>query len=259
VASGSLQLTPRDGQILSFLADHQVVLDRQVAALTGNSAEALAKRLRRLETAGYLRRVQVFEEFCCLIRQPGLRALGSRLRAPKPTLRTYKHDVGLAWLWLAAQRGAFGPVAEVLAERRLRSHDESGVAPHEPYAIRLGGHDADGRERRHYPDLLLVDGRGRRLALELELSRKQISMREKIIAGYGADRRVDGVTYLVESNSEGRAIGRSVEATARRMRLLDRVTVRLITPIRGADFEVPARGRRRDLGRRPSASAEPAR
>jgi hypothetical protein len=253
----TLRLTARDHQILRFAAEHQLVLERQIAALTQGSVAQLRPRLSELGEEGYLNRKRVFEEFCYSIQRPGLVAVGSRLRVPTFTLHSYMHDVGLAWLWLAAQRGAFGRVAEVLAERRLRSHDESGGAPREPYAIRLGGHDAHGRELRHYPDLLLVDNHGRRLALELELSRKGMARRETIIAGYGADRRVPGVLYLVEDNSEGRGIGRTVEATARRMGVLERVQVRLIRPIRGAGGEALMRTRGRPIG--PSASAEPAR
>ena len=47
------------------------------------------------------------------------------------------------------------------------------------------------------------------MAFELELSTKEVVRRERILAGYAADRRIDAVVYLVEHRSVGRAIERS--------------------------------------------------
>jgi hypothetical protein len=254
-ASRHVPLTDRDRQILSFMAEHRMVLESHLASLLESSAESVRKRLVRLAAGGYVSRIQVFagQPHCCLIRQRGLASVGSRLRAPELSLGAYRHDVGVAWLWLAARRGALGPVADVLAERRLRSHDLSPGAG-EPYAVRLGGYDAKGHPRRHYPDLLLVDARDRRMALELELSLKEVARRERILAGYGADRRLDGVIYLVENDPAGRSIGQALRSSAARMGLLERVHVRRVTPIEP--------GRRSTLtgaGRRRSATMAPAR
>lgn len=134
----------------------------------------------------------------------------------------------MAWLWLEAQRGAFGAV-EVIGERRLRSHDKT--KPSDPYAIRLGGYHGDGGERRHYPDLLLIDTQGRRLALELELTSKPLRRRESILAAYGADRGVEGAVYFVESHPQGRSIRRALQASISRMGLADRIRVRFVPPI----------------------------
>jgi hypothetical protein len=130
------------------------------------------------------------------------------------------HDVGVAWLWLAAHRGAFGPLAEVVSERTMRSRDGSeahatrvtGRSEHEPFGVRLSGHGPKGRPRFHYPDLLLVDRQGRRLAVELELSSKGRSRRHQIIGGYAFDRRVDAVLYLVSDQR----VAREVQEAARR-------------------------------------------
>ena len=63
-----------------------------------------------------------------------------------------------------------------------------------------------GRARLHYPDLVLVGSDGRRFAIELELSPKGRSRLERIIAGYGADPRVDGVLYLVDDARVARGV-----------------------------------------------------
>jgi hypothetical protein len=244
--SGNVWLTARDQRMLAFMAEHRLVLETQISALLGSPNESVQRRLRTLAAKGYLTRWPGFDASrCCAIRPRGLAAIGSRLRPPRENPGMYWHDIGVAGLWLAAQRGAFGPLAEVIGERRIRSHDM--VAREEPYAIRLGGHHGDGRERRHYPDLLLVDRHGRRLALELELSLKEKARREEILAGYGADRRVIGVLYLVEDTSHGRAIGRAVQATAAELGVTDCLRVRRLNPIArghtGQDLGHPARER----------------
>ena len=78
------------------------------------------------------------------------------------------------------------------------------------FGVRLGGLGRDGRERLHYPDLLLVDGGGRRVAIELEITAKSPSAREKILAGYAADPRIDRVVYIVYKPQVAQALCRSV-------------------------------------------------
>jgi hypothetical protein len=229
-ASRNLWLTDRDRQMLAFMAEHRLVLEEQVAVLIGRRTEAIAPRLRALAAKGYLTRTPGFDAArCCAIRPRGLAAIGSRLPTPRENLGMYRHDIGAAWLWLAAQRGAFGTLAEVIGERLIRSHDMA--APDDPYAIRLGGYHGDGRERRHYPDLLLIDRQGRRLALELELSLKEKARREEIIAGYGTDRGLAGVLYLVEDTRHGRLIGRAMLDAAAQFGLSDRLGVRAVPPL----------------------------
>jgi len=222
------------------------VLERQVARLVGSSVDAAAARLRDLDAAGYLVRRQLFstESAYCQIRSKGLAAIASDLRAPRLKLADYRHDVGVAWLWLAAYRGTFGAGVEVLGERRLRSHDAALRGLAEPHAVYLGGVDRRGDPRLHYPDLLLIDRQGRRLALELELSLKEPSRRERILSGYAADHRVEGLIYLVEDDTRGRAIGRAITETARRTHLLDRLHLQLVKPI-----EVAGAHREREGGR----------
>lgn len=231
-------LSPRDRQVLAFIAEHQVVVGRQVEILTGGSRAAVRGRLLRLEREGFVRHDDRVGGGCWLIRRAGLGAVGCRLAAPQLKLGSYEHSVGLAWLWLAAWGGAFGPVSEVIGERRMRSHDGAAISAEELYSVRLGGYAADGHECRHYPDVLLVDPHGRRLALELELSAKRVTARRQILGGYGSDRRLDGVLYLVENNLAGRSIARGIHATAAEMDLLDRVQVRRVSPILSTRVEV---------------------
>lgn len=220
------RVTGYDLRVLSFAAEHRVVLQRQLERVAGSRAG----RLRALVSARYLARIHGFAEPHYQIRSAGLAAIDSDLPVPSMSMTSYKHDVGAAWLWLAAHGGTFGPLAHVLSERRLRSHDGALERPREPYGVRLGGVDRFGNDRVHYPDLLLIDPGGRRLALELELTRKGRQRRELILGGYGSDARIDRVLYLVEANRAGRAIGRLLESTAREMGLAGLVRTQLLKP-----------------------------
>lgn len=221
------RLTDPDLEALAFVAEHRLVLPTHVAALLGTSVAAADQRLGKLGDGGFLRHDGVFrgEPDWHQITRRGVAAIAGGLPPPRPPdLRQYEHDVGVAWLWLAARAGAFGPLDAVVGERRLRSHDGAREPGTEPLGVRLGGVGPHGKECLHYPDLLLRTADGRRIALELELSAKGRTRLEKILAGYGADPRFDGVVYLVQRP----AIARSIEAAARRVGVSDRVRMQRV-------------------------------
>jgi hypothetical protein len=197
-----------------------------VQALLGVSPNAARARLRSLTAGGFLRRVPVFHRpgDCHQITGKGLAVIGSELPRPRIDLRNFEHDVGAAWLWLAARAGTFGALREIISERCMRSHDATEDGRRVPLAVRLGGVGRGGRERLHYPDLLLVDVSGKRVAFELELSGKARTRREMILAGYGADARIDAVVYLVDN----RAVARSIEASAHKLGTTERVHVQRV-------------------------------
>lgn len=111
-------LTDGDRKLLEFVAEHRLVLERQLERLLAPLGSDLHDRLSLLAAEDYVRSGQVFGETHYRIRKLGLAAIGSRLAAPKPKLATYKHDIGVAWLWLAARGGTFGSLREVIGERR---------------------------------------------------------------------------------------------------------------------------------------------
>ena len=257
----SPRITGRDRLLLEFIAEHRLVLSNHVQALLGVSAKTASRRLRALQQAGLVERETLFHRYPAhyRIQRRGLELIGSRLGLPRRGLNV-AHDVGVAWLWLAAQRGAFGPMADVVSERTMRSRDGTeahatrvtGRSEHEPFGVRLSGQGPRGRPRLHYPDLLLVDGEGRRIAVELELSSKGRSRRHQIIGGYASDRRIDAVLYLVTDQR----IAREVQAAARRFGSERTVIVQRVSmgagqlPALGA---VSSRDGGRDTGRGPTA------
>jgi hypothetical protein len=231
-SGGRVRLTGRDYRWLAFAAEHQLVLESQLERLVGARRGTLKRRLSTLVTSGYLRSGSVFGDTHYQIGSEGLAAVGSSLKRPRLRLPNYRHDVGVAWLWLAARGGTFGPLRQVLAERSLRSHDGAVDRPLEPYGVRTGEIDRHGNERLHYPDLLLIDRDGRRLALELELTPKGRQRIERILGGYGADPRIDRVLYFVEANSGGRGIRRAMQQTVREMGLSEHIRFQFIREIR---------------------------
>jgi hypothetical protein len=219
-----IALTETDLELLRFLSEHRFVLAEQAAILLGVRPLTAMRRLDKLAHGGYVRQWAVFMRRPpnYLIRPAGLRALGSPLPAPHLDLHTYEHDIGVAWLWLAARRGTFGPLSEILAERTLRSRDGAAAndsQPRELLGVRRGGKGPRGSERLHYPDLLLRTADGRWVALELELSTKNRPRLESILSAYGADPRIAGVVYLVPTQ----AVARSVERAVRKLGVSDLV------------------------------------
>ncbi|HUO72503.1 MAG TPA: hypothetical protein VMU39_17170 [Solirubrobacteraceae bacterium] len=204
------RITARDRELLAFLAEHRLVLREHVQVALGISADAANARLRTLRRADWIRwQAPQYDGHCSgyQIRSSGLAAIGSPLPPPRrPDPRGYPHDVGVAWLWLAARAGSFGAIGGLTSEREMRSRDGRDGDHEAPFGIRLGGTGRGGRERRHYPDLLLRTAGGKAIAVELELTRKSRTRLETILAGYGVDGRVDGVLYLVHTESHAREI-----------------------------------------------------
>ncbi len=252
------RLTDRDVDILSFLAEHRLALGPHVAVLLDTSTVAATTRLNKLANAGLVKRHPAFpgEPRWYRITRNGLAAIGSSLPPPRVDLRTYAHDVGVAWLWLAARGGTFGPLQEIFGERRLRSLDASREPDAEPLAVRLGGFGPHGRVRLHYPDLVLRTADGRRVALELELTPKSRTRLETILAGYGADPRFAGVVYLVQSPS----IARSVHVAARRLGIAPLVDIQRVRSTVSTNATATARtAERTATSRRGPRAQEPVR
>jgi hypothetical protein len=225
---GTEPITERDRRILAFAAEQRFVLGAHIAALLGISRPVASARLRALCESGYMTGTELLKDEPPHYRvmTQGLRAIGSELSRPRPVDPSlYRHDAGLAWLTVAAERGAFGPLTEIISERRMRSADRRGADRGQPFGVRLGGVGRDGRARLHYPDLVVATDTGHRVAFELELTTKTPRSRERILSAYAADQRIDAVVYLVDTPARRRAMQESV----RRMGIGDRVRVERVT------------------------------
>jgi len=232
----------RDRELLEMLAQHRAVVDLHVQELLGVGPAAAAKRLRRLDRGGLICYERIFDRLpgSVSIARRGLAAIGSRLPVPNVSFEGYRHDVGVAWLWLAARSGAYGSVSEMHTDRSMHSHDRRLGREGRPFGVGLGAVGPRGGEQLHYPDLLLTLASGHRVAIELELTVKSRSRLDGIMLGYAADGRIDAVLYLVPD----RAGGRSVLDAAQRAGITEGVHVQLLAP--GSPEGAPPGGRRRD-------------
>jgi hypothetical protein len=225
---GRQPITERDRRILAFAAEQRFVLGAHIASLLGISTPAASARLEALCEAGYMTGADLFtgEPPYYRVRTAGLRAIGSDLPRPRTVdPSVYRHDAGLAWLTVAAERGTFGPLTEIISERRMRSEDWREGDRDRPFGVRLGGVGRDGRPRLHYPDLVVVTDTGHSVAFELELTTKAPRSRERILAAYAADQGIDAVVYLVDTPARRRAM----EDSVRRVGIGDRVRVERVT------------------------------
>ena len=101
---------------------------------------------------------------------------------------------------------------------------------------------------------MLVTPEGARVAVELELSGKGRFRQEQILAGYGADARVDAVLYLVADP----ALARSIQASARRLGISSLVHVQWARRTQPEVGMGAARGAERaPTGRASEAAREP--
>jgi hypothetical protein len=235
-----VSLTERDRLLLAFAAEHRMIRRTHVQALLGLSEGRASARLRALTRDGHLVKAQPFayQQSCYQITRKGLDTIESTLPRPQGIdPRGFRHDVGLAWLWLAARAGTFGALRGIVSERTMRSRD-GRAGPLEPrLGVRLIGEGPGGRERLHYPDLLLELSTGHAVAVELELTAKGRRRVEGVMAGYAGNRGIDAVLYLVEDER----LGRHVQAAARRYGIANRVHVQ---PVRfGERTGMGGRGR----------------
>jgi hypothetical protein len=143
----TLRITERDRRILAFAAEHRLIEAAQVGVLLGTSTAAAARRLGALQgdelVEGARRLTEAPRWFRILPR--GLGKIDSDLGTPTPAaLDPHRHDVGAGWLWLAAQRGAFGPLDRIVSERRMRSHDATAGGRLDPFGMRSPAGDPPG-------------------------------------------------------------------------------------------------------------------
>jgi hypothetical protein len=188
---------------------HRFVLAAHVRHWMGVARQASYRRLAGLAEVGLLsyRRIFHAQPGCYLITNGGLAVIDSALPRPAIDLRTYDHDVGVVWLWLLACEGRYGPARRVVTERQMRSKDQrNDPLRSERFGIPIGGYDRSGRPRVHYPDVLVLDGNDRRVALELELSLKSRRRLLDILIGYGGEPRLRKVVYVPGRRSVERTL-----------------------------------------------------
>jgi len=241
------RLTPRDLDLLAFIAEQRVIVAYHALRFLGVSSSVAYARLRALSAAGLVRSETALHGHprCYQTTARGVRTVGKRYRTQAIDYGTLQHDLGVTSLALAARAGTFGPLRAVISERAMRSHDASADRAGEPFGVRFGGVGERGHPRLHYPDLMLVTPNDKRIAFELELTSKGARRREKILLGYAFDNKIDAVVYLVRD----RSTGQKIQDSARRIGISDLVHVQMVggLPRAGSASRFHARSAQRQL------------
>jgi len=207
-------VTQRDRELLAFVAAHPFVLASHVQAWLGSGRSVCYRRLDALTNVGLLSHQRIFhaQPGCYQVTNGGLGIAGSTLPRPQVTLRTYVHDAGAPWLWLAAADPATCRAERILTEREIRHLDQQA----EPFEDRfgLGLVDPIAREghRFHYPDVLAILADGTRVAFELELSQKSRRALEQIFLAYSLDSRLRSVIYVTNHRRVASALRKQIAA-----------------------------------------------
>jgi hypothetical protein len=196
-----------DRKALAFLAAHPFVLASHVQAVLEVENQVAHEQLEALEDRRLVRRTRVMPEHASYyqITHLGLAVIGSDLPAPALRLDRCRHSLGVAWVWIAAARGALGHVDRVLSEREQRAHDTTqaeepppGEHGDPPLGVRVPRTAAGSPPALHYPDLLLIGPKGERVAVELVLTSGGQRRLEMLMASYGADPNIVAVLYLAD-------------------------------------------------------------
>jgi hypothetical protein len=176
--------------VLRFTAAHQCVVPDHIRALLDTDAARAATALNELVSEGLIRRNQAWhrEPPQYQITAGGIEAIGSQLQQPRlETIRDYRHVVGVAWVTLAALRGAFGETELIITEREMRAADRAlGQAdPEAANTARFGiPIQTVGQPRTvQYPDLL-IGAPGGQIAINLQSTMPGSRRIEAIINGY---------------------------------------------------------------------------
>lgn len=232
-------VSDRDGEVLAFAAAHRFVLASHIHILLKTSERDARGRLAALEEAGLVRHECALpsEPRCYQITRSGLVAIGSDLPPRQLDLRSYRKDVGVAWLWLAARDGVFGEADRVLSNLELRSLDQTRTVPERPegrsesgtltldrdeppFGVSVHSSAPGVAPRLHYPDLMVII-EGHRIAIELALSMSGQRRVEQILEGYRAEPSIAVALYLVDDD----LVSRSIRTPAAALGISDRIHV----------------------------------
>lgn len=212
--------TQRDGQIVDWIGRMGAVGAEHVMRHFALSRTVAYARLSSLVRDGLL------EHHAILYARPGMYTASSaglhwqhnqRLGKHKLSPGGFEHAWQVAWAAVEIERG-FPSGSSLLGEREIRAFELDEGRP--LASARVG--EVAGVPRLHRPDLAIVLGDERIVAIEVELSVKAASRLAAICRGWGRARHLAGVYYLATAGP-ARAVNRAIRATQTidRIRVLD--------------------------------------
>lgn len=212
------RITERDVEIIGWIARWRFASLAQVRARFSLGRSVAYECLGRLVERGCLEfeRLFVGRPAVYTVTATGLGLAEVALPRVGVDLRTYRHDAALVDVAIGLETRGLA----VLSERELRAGDAGVAKPR--HAVLLGGAQADGRARRHYPDMIVgAEGPGG-FAVELELAAKRTVRLREILTAYRRAQHLQAVVYYVEAPT----VRSRLEALRDELAMADRLDVR---------------------------------
>lgn len=202
---------PIDMEPLSWLARVGGAADEDLARALGlASVQSARRRLRGLEAAGLVRRVQLLHgrPALWLVTAAGVRLAGyAALGTCSVSASGFAHLLECGHVAATLEQG-LSRASTWCGERELRAWErEAGGA----LASAEVGLTLDGTVALHRPDLVVWNRSGRAVAVEVELTCKAPQRLRRIVRGWARSRCVDGVVYVCSADV-ARAVERAVDA-----------------------------------------------
>lgn len=192
----------RDAEVLRWIGRFRFVTDELLAERFGVSRQQMNLRVRRLTAAGFLQRTDArTQPRLTMLTRKGARAVGLPPRRAPRTDQQREHELAIAWLVSELERA--GGV-RVRTERECRTLEAEGAGRYSVDVVR-----SDRPPERRWPDIVL-DGGGRRSALELEFSAKGKTRLQAIVDAYAVAPWFDEVVFLTPNISIASRLSRAV-------------------------------------------------
>ncbi len=191
-------LTQRDKKLLTQLSRYALMTTKQIQkeVFRGIAITTVLRRLRILENAGYVQRIEGLAnaEKAWTVTMKGCEGTTGRIPKRNFNRSTLPHDVRLTDLRLALEGHGLA---------------HSWIAEHEIRSQMARSHGISRMQGRNVPDGLMgieYEGVKHSIAIELELSFKNQGRYKSIFANYRYKSNLWGVWYLVQTKSLGRHI-----------------------------------------------------
>jgi hypothetical protein len=197
-------MTDDQQTILEFAAQHELIEHRHIQALLKITPAEAGDRLAELARQGLTRhhRTHHQQPGHHQITSHGLATISSPLPVPRfETIRDYLHELGIAWLALAARYGAFGEVHQARARRAMHHHDQQPPAGEARYGTQI---TLDQNTTLHYPDLMItvpyLETTGR-VAIQIQPHAPTPRRLKAEIAAHGNNPHLTAALYLAAEPS----------------------------------------------------------
>jgi hypothetical protein len=170
-----------DERLLGWVARFRFVTAAEAAERFGRSDRRVRSRLARLESNGWVVSQQLHGAAPKLyaVSGPGAGVLGTPRRRPPRWETQVTHELQV--VALVARLELARPELTILTERDCRAREAQGQARYSVGCLR------DGTPARRWPDVV-IEGAGRRAAVEIELAAKTTERLRAILLAYLTDR-----------------------------------------------------------------------